>query len=50
MRERASAFPPHSNGEVARRAGGVIPFGAAHLTPPSADDADTSPFEWGGKS
>lgn len=33
---------------MAHRAGGVILFGAAHLTPPSACDADTSPFEWGG--
>ena len=49
MRERASSFPPHSKGEVARRAGGVILFGAALLTPPSAYDTDTSPFEWGGR-
>ena len=48
MLEAPFHFPPHSNGEVAHRAGGVILFGAAHLTPPSASDADTSPFEWGG--
>ena len=40
--------PPHSNGEVARRVGGVIFFGPTNLTPPSAYDANTSPFEWGG--
>jgi hypothetical protein len=34
---------------VARRAGGVIPFGAAHLTPPSRYARATSPSEWGGK-
>jgi len=43
-----STSPPHSNGEVARGAGGVILSGAAPLTPPSSYDDDTSPFEWGG--
>ena len=45
---RFLSFPPHSNGEVARSAGGVILFGTAFMTPPSSDDDDTSPFEWGG--
>jgi|EndMetStandDraft_6_1072998.scaffolds.fasta_scaffold16581_4 hypothetical protein len=51
MRERASCFPPHSNGKVSASYadGGVMSCNVdAGAYDPSVRRADTSPFEWRG--
>ncbi len=50
MEEHASAFPPHSNGEVAASyADGGVTFALRDAHAPSAPYGGTSPSEWGGK-